>query len=138
MQFPTSFIKIIVELNTNAFLWIMVNDFATIPLILARGVKQGDPISLFLFLVATQPLISYINDSPAVQRRGIGKNQIKYPSYADDMSLTLIDKYSVRKAFEYAQIFEKASDLRLNEDKTQGIITQTKPHTELPCINWNN
>ena len=68
----------------------------------------------------------------------IGKNQIKCQSYADDMTLTLIGKYSVQKAFEYAQIFKKASGLRLNEDKTQGLTTQTKSHAELPRINWKN
>ena len=54
------------------------------------------------------------------------------------MTLTLIGKYSVQKAFEYVQIFEKASGLRLNQDKTQGLTTQTKLHAELPRINWNN
>ena len=50
------------------------------------------------------------------------------------MTLTLIGKYSV----QYVPIFEKAPGLRLNEDKTQGITTHTKSHTELPRINWNN
>ena len=54
------------------------------------------------------------------------------------MTLTLICKHSVQKVFEYVQIFEKAPGLRLNEDKAQGITTQTKPHAELPRINWNN
>ena len=123
MQFPTSLIKVIVELNTNASSSIIVNGFMTRPLILARGVRQGDPLSL-----------SYINDFPAIQEIGIGKNQIRCLSYADDMTLTLIGKYSVQKAFEYVQIFEKASGLCLNEDKTQGITTQTKSHAELPRI----
>ena len=139
MQFPPLFIKVIVELNyTNAFSSIIVNGFITRSLLLARGVRQGDPLSLFLFLVAVEPLVSYINDSSEIQGIEMGKNQIKCPSYADDMTLTLIGKYSVQKAFEYVQIFEKASGLRLNEDKTQELTTQTKLHAELPRINWNN
>ena len=138
MQFPPLFIKVIVELNTNAFLSIIVNGFKTRPLLLARGVRQGDPLSLFLSLVAVEPLVSYINDSPEIQGIEMGKNQIKCPSYADDMTLTLIGKYSVQKALEYVQIFEKASGLCLNEDKTQGLATQTKLHAELRRINWNN
>ena len=54
------------------------------------------------------------------------------------MTLTLSGKYSVQKAFEYEQTFEKASGLCLNEDKTQGLTTQTKLHAELRRINWNN
>ena len=81
-----------------------------------------------------EQLVSYINDSPAIQGIEIDKNLIKCPSYADDMTLNLIGKYSVQKAFEYVQIFEKASGLCLNEDKTQGLATQTKLHAELPRI----
>ena len=121
MQFPPLLIKVIVELKPNAFSSIIVNGFITRPLLLARGVRQGDPISLFLFLVAVEPLVSYINDSSEIQGIEMGKNQIKCPSYADDMTLTLIGKYSVHKAFECVQIFEKASGLRLNEDKTQEL-----------------
>ena len=98
--------------------------------------RQGDPSSLFLFLVAVESPVSYINDSRAIQRIGIGKKQIKYPTYADDMTLT--GKYSIQKALEYVQIFEKASGLRLHEDKTQGITKQTKSHAELLHINWNS
>ena len=54
------------------------------------------------------------------------------------MTLTLIGKYSVQKAFEYVQIFEKASGLCFNKDKTQGLTTETKFHAKLPRINWNN
>ena len=103
MQFPRLFIKVIVELNTNVFSSIIVNGFITRPLLLARGVRQRDPLSLFLFLVAVEPLVSYINDSPEIQGIEMGKNQIKCPSYADDMTLTLIGKYLVQKAFEYVQ-----------------------------------
>ena len=100
MQFPPSFIKIIVELKANVFSSLIVNGFITRPLLLLRGVRQGDPLSLFLFLVAVEPLVSYIDDVAAIRGIEIGKNQIKCPSYADDMTFTLIGKYSVQKAFE--------------------------------------
>ena len=85
-----------------------------------------------------ESLVSYINDSPPMQGIEIGKNQIKCPSYADDMILTLIGKYSVQKPLNMFKFSKKASDLRLNEDKTQGLTTQTESHAELPRINWKN
>ena len=42
--------------------------------------------------------------------------------YADDGNLTLVDEYSITKAFEIVRIFEKGSGLsKLNLDKTEGM-----------------
>ena len=61
--------------------------------------------------------MSYINGSPAIQEIEISLTKIKYPSLADDITLTLIGKYSVQKAYDYVRIFEKASGLCLYDNK---------------------
>ena len=97
IKFLFSFIKIIVDLNANAFSSITVNDFITSHLNLARGVRQGDLLSLFLFLLTVEPLVSYINGSPAIQGIKVGNTKIKYAGYANDMTLTLIDNTQFKK-----------------------------------------
>ena len=45
----------------------------------------------------------------------------KISQYADDGNLTLVDEYSITKAFEIVRIFEKGSGSELNLDKTEGM-----------------
>ena len=46
----------------------------------------------------------------------------KISQYADDGNLTLVDEYSITKAFEIVRIFEKGSGSKLNVDKTEGML----------------
>jgi len=90
MEFPTKFIKIIKALNFNASTKILVNGFQTESIYLKKGVRQGDPLSLYLFLLAMEPLVATINSSGKIEGLGIGRRRnIKCPSYADDLTLTL-------------------------------------------------
>ena len=45
----------------------------------------------------------------------------KISQYADDGDLTLVDEYSITKAFEIVHTFEKGSGSKLNLDKTEGM-----------------
>ena len=45
----------------------------------------------------------------------------KISQYSDDGNLTLVDKYSITRAFEIVHIFEKGSGSKLNLDKTEGM-----------------
>ena len=45
----------------------------------------------------------------------------KVSQYADDGNLTLVDEYSITKAFEIVCTFEKGSGSKLNLDKTEGM-----------------
>ena len=45
----------------------------------------------------------------------------KISQYADDANLTLVEEYSITKAFEIVRIFEKSSGSKLNLDKTEGM-----------------
>ena len=67
-------------------------------------------------------MVVAINHSAAIQGLGVGKNQnIKCPSYADYLTLTVRGKRFVAKAFELIKNFAKASGLKLNEQKTNGL-----------------
>ena len=81
-----------------------------------------------------------INQTTAIQGLGVGKYQnIKCPSYADDLTLTLRSKRSVEKTFELIEKFAKASGLNLNKQKTNGLkINCSNQNTGLPTINWAN
>ena len=67
------------------------------------------------------------------------KRNVMCPSYADDLTLTLVGSPSVRLAFEIIQRFSEATGLKLNMEKTQGMIVDSScTDDRLPSINWQN
>ena len=140
MNFPAQFIKIIQSLNTNANVKILVNGFQTQNIPIQKGVRQGDPLSLYLFLLAAEPLVATISNNQNIEGLGKGsKRNIKCPSYADDMTLTLFGSRSVVLAFEIIQNFSEETGLKLNIQKTQGMAVDSSCiNNLLPSINWQN
>ena len=45
----------------------------------------------------------------------------KISQYADDKNLTLVDEYSITKAFEIVSMSEKGSGFKLDLDQTEGM-----------------
>ena len=105
-----------------------------------KGVRQGDPLSFYLFLLAVEPLVAAINNDTRIERLGKGrKRNVKCPSYADDLTLTLVGSPSVCLAFEITQRFSEATGLKLNLEKTQGMMVGSScADDRLPLINWQN
>ena len=119
---------------------VLVNGFRTKQVPINKCVQQGDPLSLYLFLLAVEPLVSTINNDTRIEGLGKGRKQnVKCPSYADDSTLTLIGSPSVCLAFEIIQRFSEATGLKLNIKKTQGIMVGSScTNNRLPSINWRN
>ena len=140
MNFPTNFIQIIKSLNNNAHVKILVNGFQTKTIQIQKGVRQGDQLSLYLFLLAVEPLVATINQNQNIEGLGKGRRRnIKCPGYADDLALTLFGSYSVAFAFKIIQNFTKATGLKLNIKKTQGMaVSSSCNNALLPSITWKN
>ena len=116
-EFPRE-IRTINSLNKNANVRVLVNGFRTKQVPINKGVRQGDPLSLYLFLLSVEPLVATINNDTRIE--GLGKERkrnVKCPSYADDLTLTLVGSSSFCLAFEIIQRFSEATGLRLNMEK---------------------
>ena len=96
MNFPKKFIRTINSLNKDANVRVLVNGFRTRQVPINKGVRQGDPLSLYLFLLAVEPLVATINNDTRIEGlRKRRKRNVKCPSYADDLTLTLVGSPSV-------------------------------------------
>ena len=88
MNFPAKFIRTINSLNKHANVRVLVNGFRTGQVPINKGVQQGDPLSLYLFLLAVEPLVATVNYDTRIEGLGKGcKRNIKCPSYVDDLPL---------------------------------------------------
>ena len=115
MNFPSKFIRTINSLNKDANINVLVIGFRTKNVPVNKGVRQGDPLSLCLSLLAVEPQAVTINQHSKIQelRKGRRRN-VKCPSYADDLNLALIGSPSVCHAFEIIPRFSEATRLKLN------------------------
>ena len=148
MNFPAKFIRTINSLNkdanadsaTDANVRVLVNGFRTKQVPINKGVRQGDPLSLYLLLLAMEPLVATINNDTRIEGLGKGrKPNVKCPCNAGDLTLTLIGSPSACLAFEIIQKFSEATGLKLNMEKTQGMMVGSScTDNRLLSINWQN
>ena len=67
----------------------MNNGFMTGPFLLGRVVRQWDPLSPYLFILALEILAIKIREDCIVQGLKIGEEMIKSSLFADDMTCVL-------------------------------------------------
>ncbi len=72
---------------------------------LQRGVRQGCPLSAYLFIIAIENLAIKICNDPNIKGIKIRNNVIKISLLADDMTLLLQDLTSVKNVFKHTSIF---------------------------------
>ena len=74
------------------------NGFATNWFKPTRGVRQGCPLSPYLFILSAEILASKIRQSKLVKGINIYRNEVKVNQFADDTNLFCANITSVEKA----------------------------------------
>ena len=87
----------------------------------SKGVRQGCPLSPFLFILCAEILSIKIRSDPTVKGINLFGNELKLSQFADDTNLFCADLISVQKAFNIVSDFGKMAGLRLNVKKTKAI-----------------
>ena len=118
-NFGPSFIQWIRFLYKNASSCVMNNGFTTGPFLLGRGVRQGDPLFPYLFILALETLAIKIREDCNVQGLKIGEEMIKLSLFADDMTCILIDKTSYTNLFRILNSLGECSGIKVNDEKTE-------------------
>ena len=95
-----------------------ISDFFT----LERGVRQGDPLSPYFFVLTAEALTIAVRQNIAITGITIGKEETKLLQYADDMTATLSDINSSQAALlDFLVVYKNASGLAINCTKTEGM-----------------
>ena len=86
-----------------------------------RGVRQGDPLSPYLFLLVIEILAIQIRENRDIVGFNIKGKMFKLSLYADDMTIAVSDKKSAKRVFALLKKYANYSGLKVNVEKTEGM-----------------
>ena len=100
-----------------------------------RGVRQGCPLSPYLFVLSTEVLSRKIRQEPSITGIKIFGHEIKSSHFADDMNLFCADLISVENALKTVGDFGRLSGLELNIKKSKAIWLEKWEKTKVILYN---
>jgi len=107
---------------------------------LTRGVRQGFPLSPYLFILGAEVLAARVRLERNIEGIKIFNTLHKISQFADDTSLFLKNADSITNATEILWLFGNISGLKLNIGKTKAIWLGSWRHkVSKPLgLNWTN
>ena len=106
---------------TNSESAVLHNGFTTDFFNLSRGVRQGCPLSPYLFILGVEILASRIRTDKNVVGIKIFDTEHKISQFADDTTLLLSNLTSVQNSLTLVDQFGSISGLSLNVEKTKAL-----------------
>ena len=89
---------------------------------LSRGVRQGCPLSPYLFILSVEILGNAIRNHDQIKGISILDSECKISQYVDDTTLILDGSYtSMQQSFSLLDSFAEISGLKVNYDKTEAL-----------------
>ena len=118
-NFGPSFITWITAFYSNISSCVMNNGFITQPFKLSRGVRQGDPLSPYLFILVLETLAIHIRNDECIKGINVYGHEIKLIIFADDLTIFLKDSASIHCLLAKLELFGQYSGLNVNRGKTE-------------------
>ena len=119
MGFGPNFLQWIRTFYRNLSSCVLNNGFTTDIFFVKRGVRQGDPLSHLLFILALETLVCQIQENKNIKGFLINGKEIKTTLFADDMTCFLRDTNSHFQLLTSLQNFARYSGLSVNDEKTE-------------------
>ena len=137
-NFGPDFVQWIKTFYKNAQSCVINNGTTSDYFFLERSVRQGDPLSPYIFVLAAEALAIAVCQDATIKSIYVGGEETKLLQYADDMTAVLADVSSAQALFDLLETFKRASGLTINFTKTEGMwIGSSKNNKAKPFgIKW--
>ena len=106
---------------------------------LQRGVRQGDPLSSYLFIIAAEIIAVTIRSRQDIQGTMLGQEEFKLVQYADDLTLFVPNTEYAELILQLLDRFTICSGLEVNHTKTEVMwIGSCRQNTATPLeLRWS-
>ena len=118
-NFGNNFISYIKTMYNNIESTVMNNGITDKFFTLECGVRQGCPLSAYLFILTIEVLAIQIRNNPHIKGIKIGNHYLKISLLADDITLLLNDLNSVKITLDTLKSFKACSGLKINIEKSK-------------------
>ena len=134
LGFGRTWIRWIMNCVTSASMSILLNGSPLKPFKMERGLRQGDPLSPYLFILVSEALVCLLKkaeDMNMIQAVHIGKEKVsmKHLQFADDMLIFAPQNtLCITNYFRILDVFAIMSGLTLNYSKSSFISWSPDNH----------
>ena len=141
-NFPEAFITMIKTMYNDIESTILINGNLTSFFKVNRGLRQGCPLSLILYILISETLGNYIKNEKNIigHEMPVTNETVKLLQYADDTTAILNNLTEIETLLDLFRRYCDATGAVLNKTKTKGIHINHLDDVELKCsipIDWN-
>ena len=121
--FGPDFVRWIQIIYNSVSSSVKTNGWLTSFIGLERGLRQGCPLSMPLYVLTAETMACNIRQNPRIHglRPPDSEAEVKLSQFADDTTLLLTDEQSIIETFNTFDLYERASGAKINKGKCKGL-----------------
>jgi hypothetical protein len=138
LKFPNCFIRMLRHLMRNVTTRVRVNGDFSRSFSMQRGVRQGDSLSCYLYLIAMEGLHAYLQADERLKGLSLTSNQTHFcKMYVDDTNVILKEVSMIPALVDRLTTYGNGTQAKVNLEKSQLLALgkhTRRPQSHLPWL----
>ena len=107
---------------------VLNNGFSTQPFAVEKGVRQGEPLSVFLFIMVLEILCISVCNKKDIHGIVVDSEEIKLGLFADDLTGFLKDDLCLTNFLKLIKDYRNCSGLQINHEKSEILLLDNRDY----------